>query len=679
MFWWGPTILGKQSRSSNGKRKRGIGGEALVLIAVTLVAAAVGVGLVLHAGQSMMIAIGASLTTFVGLLSAHKFFRRVQQAAALRQEIARLKDEVDRLSNTQGAIDHGPTADLRARLTKPAAVNAPRGTNQPVTQNSRQPGPPVPPAPPAGATIYNAPEISPVLNSAPDYRQGTSGHQDSKAPVELTSAAMPIPPAPPTFSPVSMEALPVGGSQSLSNPKSMTDLVATAPSWQSSPEADGPHLYQPQLPPYGDPTQPGSFEDHFAMPQQAPTKPNAASPEPPAAAKPVSNIREVDVKKVHSLIKKLAQQVNAVEALSLGRGAPRSTVSSAPAAAQANESPRVSPVAIQQMPTRQTFAVQPQQFSATTAAVGASVSALGNVADAMRTYEPDLNGGRDLAAHDVERGPSLGLGDTPITVANDVRPRRLAVLQVSEAISAGRMDIWLSPIHGLADRKAQHYEISVSLRDPTGETIDVSGLHDALRGTSLLPALDSARLVRTAQIGERLADRGHRGALFSNVTGEALDTDQFLNVFADSYQAREALSSQLVIVFQQVDVRGFGEQSWATLHDMQHLGFRFALSGVTDLDMDFAELKTSGFEFVKLTSQAFLAGLPALGSQIPAADVCQHLGQASLTLVVDGIASETELAKIFGFGVLFGQGELFGGAREVRSKPAAVAKREAAA
>lgn len=675
--------MGKQSKSSNGKGKRSIAGEALVLIAVTLVAAAVGVGLVLHAGQSMMIAIGASLATFVGLLTAHKFFRRVQQAAALKEEIARLRDEVDRLNNTQGAVENGPTADLRARLTNPVTVNAPRATNQPFTQNSRQPGTPVPPAPPVGAIIHKAPEVSPVLNSAPDSRQGPFGLQDSKAPVELTDAAMPIPPAPPPFSPVPMEASPVGGSQSLSTPDSdtrslMTDPVATAPSWQSSPDADGPHLYQPELPPYGDPTQSGSFEDHFAMPQQAPTKGNAASPVPPADAKPVSNIREVDVKKVHSLIKKLAQQVNAVEALSLGRGVPRSTVSSAPAAAQETDSPRESPVPNQEIPKRQKSALQPQ-LSATTAAVGASVSALGNVAEAMRTYEPDLNSGPDLAARDIERRPSLALGDAPISVADDVRPRRQAVLQVSEAISAGRMDIWLSPIHGLADRKAQHYEISVSLRDPMGETIDVSGLQDALRGTSLLPALDSARLVRTAQIGERLADRGHRGALFSNVTGEALDTDQFLNVFADGYQAREAFSRQLVIVFQQADVRGFGEQSWATLHDMQHLGFRFALSGVTDLDMDFAELKTSGFEFVKLTSQAFLAGLPALGSQIPAADVCQHLGQAGLTLVVDGIASETELAKIFGFGVLFGQGELFGGAREVRSKPAAVAKREAAA
>jgi cyclic-di-GMP phosphodiesterase TipF (flagellum assembly factor) len=38
-----------------------------------------------------------------------------------------------------------------------------------------------------------------------------------------------------------------------------------------------------------------------------------------------------------------------------------------------------------------------------------------------------------------------------------------------------------------------------------------------------------------------------------------------------------------------------------------------------------------------------------------------------LTLVVEHIDDQDKLARVFGFGVLLGQGQLFGGARPVRA------------
>jgi cyclic-di-GMP phosphodiesterase TipF (flagellum assembly factor) len=100
---------------------------------------------------------------------------------------------------------------------------------------------------------------------------------------------------------------------------------------------------------------------------------------------------------------------------------------------------------------------------------------------------------------------------------------------------------------------------------------------------------------------------------------------------------------------------------------MRSLGFRFALSAMTDLDMDFEALAEQGFVFVKLDASVFLQGLPAPSGRIPANDVCRHLAQHGLTLVVDHIEDDDQLARVFGFGVLLGQGQLFGGARPVRA------------
>jgi cyclic-di-GMP phosphodiesterase TipF (flagellum assembly factor) len=98
------------------------------------------------------------------------------------------------------------------------------------------------------------------------------------------------------------------------------------------------------------------------------------------------------------------------------------------------------------------------------------------------------------------------------------------------------------------------------------------------------------------------------------------------------------------------------------------MGFRFGLEAVTDLDMDFAGLKKMGFAFVELDAPVFLDGLPCAGGRIPAADVCRHLADFGLTLVVGHIDDDWLLARILGFGVMFGKGTLFGGPRLVKDE-----------
>jgi cyclic-di-GMP phosphodiesterase, flagellum assembly factor TipF len=98
------------------------------------------------------------------------------------------------------------------------------------------------------------------------------------------------------------------------------------------------------------------------------------------------------------------------------------------------------------------------------------------------------------------------------------------------------------------------------------------------------------------------------------------------------------------------------------------LGFRFALEDVSDLDMDFEALTAAGFAFAKFDARIFLEGLPAQGGLIPAADLCRYLAHLGLTLIVGRIDDEAQLAKVLGFGALFGQGTLFGAPRPVKAE-----------
>jgi len=244
-----------------------------------------------------------------------------------------------------------------------------------------------------------------------------------------------------------------------------------------------------------------------------------------------------------------------------------------------------------------------------------------------------------------------------------VPDRKLA--EIAAAIESSRMDVFLKPIVGLGDYGVAHFEVDVRLKAQGGAYID--GVTDSLSvgASDLLALFDIERLSRTARVAEQLEARGKQGSLLSPTAGQSMTDGRFLEAFARTFEERTAISGQLVLTFTQPDIAAFGPGTWQALADMNSFGFRFALSEVTHLAMDFGALAERGFAFVKLPAEAFLDGLPAGHGMVPPADICRHMAGAGLTLVVEAIDDQALLAKVFGFGALFGQGQLFGGARQI--------------
>jgi cyclic-di-GMP phosphodiesterase TipF (flagellum assembly factor) len=227
------------------------------------------------------------------------------------------------------------------------------------------------------------------------------------------------------------------------------------------------------------------------------------------------------------------------------------------------------------------------------------------------------------------------------------------------------MDVLLDPILGLTDRRARHFELSLRLLTEKGDSLGEEHYASVAGGTGLLGRIDAEKLARAADVLQRLRARGSSASVFSTVAGESLSDKNFASSFADVLEAEEDNASRLVLTFQQAEARNFTDAHWRAVSDMSRIGLKFALAGVTDLDMDFEVLKRHGFDFIKLDAQVFLDGLPAPAGVVPAADICRHLAGIGLGLIVGGIVEEKDLARILGFGVLLGQGALFGGPRSV--------------
>lgn len=246
---------------------------------------------------------------------------------------------------------------------------------------------------------------------------------------------------------------------------------------------------------------------------------------------------------------------------------------------------------------------------------------------------------------------------------NAAQERRLA--EIAAAIESSRMDVFLNPIVGLGDYAVTHFEINVRLKSAAGDYIDAPERTLSIGATDLLALFDIERLNRTAQVAEQLEARGKTGALLSPTAGPSMTDGKFLEAFARAFETRTSISGQLVLTFTQADIAAFGHGTWQALADMNSFGFRFALEHVTHFTTDFAELAARGFAFVKLPASAFLEGLPAGNGMVSPADICRTLAGEGLTLVVEAVDDEALLARVFGFGALYGQGALFGGARQI--------------
>ena len=238
---------------------------------------------------------------------------------------------------------------------------------------------------------------------------------------------------------------------------------------------------------------------------------------------------------------------------------------------------------------------------------------------------------------------------------------------VANALAGESVDVFLEPIHGLDDRLPRHYEVTIRLALADGEVLDDEAYSEAARGTGLLPLIDAVKVSHTKRVGLQLLRRGQSGALISAINGESVSGSEFGDDLATIMGPDKVMAGRLVLSFTQQDVRGFAPAQWASIDRLAAIGFRFALSDITDMDIDFEMLAKRGFAFAKLDAEVFRAGLQASVTVIPPSDVCRHIASAGLTLVVNRLVTERDVAEVLGFGALFGQGMLFGGPRPVKA------------
>jgi cyclic-di-GMP phosphodiesterase, flagellum assembly factor TipF len=260
--------------------------------------------------------------------------------------------------------------------------------------------------------------------------------------------------------------------------------------------------------------------------------------------------------------------------------------------------------------------------------------------------------------------PSRTLDDDPFDFAGAIAavlppPPNPRLDAIARSIRDGRMEVTLSPIVGLDSHAVGHYGVEFRLTSPDGDVLDGAEDEIVLAGGELLALFDQARLLRAATLANQLADRAKLGSLLSNVAGPSLSEGPFLGTLGDIFSDRPSISERLVLTFSQYDIGRFSQSEWQALADMHAFGFRFAIADITKF----------GFLFARLTAEQLLDGVPGPAGITPAHQLCSQLAGAGMTVIAAGIKDDAMRARLFGFGVLFGQGQLFGAPRKIAVAP----------
>lgn len=237
--------------------------------------------------------------------------------------------------------------------------------------------------------------------------------------------------------------------------------------------------------------------------------------------------------------------------------------------------------------------------------------------------------------------------------------------QIRRAIEADGIELHLQPVAALPQRRVIQYAAVPYMREqdvliPPGEFVIDARL------AGLQPALDAFVLDRSLRVARRLKARDRDISLMVSIEAETLMAPNFATDIAKRLDGNADLATHLVIGFSQEAFYGFGNVEAEMLSGFSERGFRFALTGVRDLDLDAASLHQLGIRFLRLGTDFLLDPERTRTSAIHPADLPGLLRRHGILLVADGADTEARVADLLDLDVRAAQGAVFGMPRPVR-------------
>lgn len=231
---------------------------------------------------------------------------------------------------------------------------------------------------------------------------------------------------------------------------------------------------------------------------------------------------------------------------------------------------------------------------------------------------------------------------------------------VSQAIEAGRVDLYLQPAVTLPERRPRYFEAFTRIRTKTDTLIMPAAYLPPAESSGMIPLIDNVLLVKSVQTLRRLGPGSRIKGVFCNISANTLLDPEFFPELVEFMEENSSLSESLIFELGQPAILGLSPAELGALDTLGALGYGFSLDHVADLDVDFIGLRERSFRFVKIDARTFLQGMAEKSGAFSGADMKRALDDFDIKLIVEKVEDEDTVARLLDHGVELAQGYLFG-------------------
>ena len=231
---------------------------------------------------------------------------------------------------------------------------------------------------------------------------------------------------------------------------------------------------------------------------------------------------------------------------------------------------------------------------------------------------------------------------------------------VSQAIEAGRVDLYLQQTVTLPERRPRYLEAFTRIRTKADSLILPGAYLPPAEASGMIPLIDNVLLVKSVQTLRRLGSESRIKGVFCNISVNTLLDPEFFPELVEFMEENSGLSESLIFEVGQPAILGLSAAELGALDTLGALGYGFSLDHIADLDVDFIGLRERSFRFVKIDARTFLHGMKEKGGAFSAADMKRALDDFDIKLIVEKVESEDAVEQLLDYGVELAQGYLFG-------------------
>ena len=231
---------------------------------------------------------------------------------------------------------------------------------------------------------------------------------------------------------------------------------------------------------------------------------------------------------------------------------------------------------------------------------------------------------------------------------------------VSQAIEAGRVDLYLQKTVTLPERRARYFEAFTRIRTKADSLIRPRSYLPVAENSGMMPLIDNVLLVKSVQTLKRLGAESRIKGVFCNISVSTLLDPEFFPELVEFMEENSGLSESLIFEVGQSAIAGLGATEFGALDTLAALGYGFSLDHVADFELDFVGLRDRSFRFVKTDARTFLRDKQEGGGGFSAADMKRALDDFNIKLIVEKVEDEDTVARLLDRGIELAQGHLFG-------------------